>query len=108
MKQFQVLASLWYLSHMGQINRLLGNLKEAADAYVKMKNRDNDSLEAHVGLAGIMIQQGRLKEAEHEASEALRINPEFSVCRYVDNLIYRDPDVKKKIAEELKLAGLPE
>jgi tetratricopeptide (TPR) repeat protein len=99
---------LWYLSGFGQIARLLGKTEAAIHAYKEMINRDLDSLEGHVGLAGILGETEQIEAAKAAASEVIRINPGFSIAKYTGNITYRDQNEVTRIAEGLRKAGLPE
>ena len=98
----------WFLSTLGQIFRVLGEIDEAIDAYSELISRDPDSLEGHVGLAEIFGEADRTEEAMISAAEILRVNPDFSTSEYVSNLAYRDPVEIKHFSEGLRKAGLPE
>ena len=93
---------------LGESSRLLGMTEVAIDAYTKMIQHDFDSFEGHVGLAQILGESGKVREARAAAAEVLRVEPEFSIADYVGNLAYRDPTENKRIAEGLRNAGLPE
>jgi adenylate cyclase len=64
-----------------------------------------DHLYAHLGLASTYMDMGLEREARAEAAEVLRINPKFSVERYVKNRPI-DPAAKDRLAELLRKAGL--
>jgi adenylate cyclase len=98
----------WYLMMLGQSSRLLGMTDVAIDAYSEIIKFDSDSFEGLVGLAQILGESGKIKEAKDTASEVLRVNPEFSISEWVGNLAYRDPAENLRYAEGLRNAGLPE
>jgi adenylate cyclase len=64
-----------------------------------------DHLYAHLGLASTYMEMGHEKEARAEGAEVLRIDPKFSVERYVKNRPI-DPAAKDRLAELLRKAGL--
>jgi adenylate cyclase len=99
---------LWYLLALGQISRMLGKIDAAIDAYKEMINRDFDSFEGHVGLAGILGETDQIKAAKAEEKEVIRINSQFSIAEYTDNIAYRDSSEITRISEGLSKAGLPE
>ncbi len=98
----------WYLMMLGQSSRLLGMTDVAIDAYSEIIKLDSDSFEGLVGLAQILGESGKIKEAKDTASEVLRVNPEFSISEWVGNLAYSDPAENLHYAEGLRKAGLPE
>ncbi len=99
---------IWFLSGLGQISRVLGNIDETVDAYSEIISRDPDSLEGHISLAEILGEADRTEEAMISAAEVLRVNPDFSISEYVSNLAYRDLAEIKHFSEGLRKAGLPE
>ena len=98
---------LWYLVTLGQTCRILGMIDEATRAYGEMVERDPDQIEGHLGLAGIHAQAGNSEQAAISAAEVMRINPQFSVDRYFDNIVFRDASIIARLREGLMLAGLP-
>jgi len=98
----------WFLMMLGQSSRLLGMKDVAIDAYNEIIRRDSDSYEGHLGLAQILGESGKNIEARASAAEVLRVNPEFSISKYVGNLAYHDPAENLRFAEGLRNAGLPE
>ncbi len=99
---------LWYLAALGQVTRSLGRIDESINAFSEMVNRDPGSLEGYIGLAEILGESGQIEAARNAAVEVIRINPNFSINEYVDNLAYRDPNEIERFAEGLRIAGLPE
>jgi adenylate cyclase len=98
----------WYLMMLGQSSRLLGMTDVAIDAYSEIVRLDSDSFEGLVGLAQILGESNRIREAKATAAEVLRVNPEFSVSEWVGNLAYKDPAEILRYAEGLRNAGLPD
>ena len=87
---------------------MLGKIDAAIDAYNEMIKRDFDSFEGHVGLAGILGETDQIEGAKAEATEIIRINSQFSIAEYTDNIAYRDSSEITRISEGLRKAGLPE
>ena len=98
----------WYLMGLGQISRTLGNIDATIDAYKEMISRDPNAFEGHVGLAGIFGETNQIEKAKAAATEIFRINSQFSIAEYTNNLAYRDPSEITRISEGLRKAGLPE
>ena len=99
---------LWFLSILGQVLRVLERIDEAIGAYTEMIKRYPDSLEGQVGLAELLGRADRTVAAKAAAAEVIRINPDFSISEYVENLSYRDPAEVTRFEEGLRKAGLPE
>src|SRR5262249_45828982 len=63
---------------------------------------------AHLWLAVTYAQLGRLAEAQAEATEVLRLEPDFTIERRMRTVIYKDPKDATHFADGLRKAGLPE
>jgi len=98
----------WFLIILGQVTRLAGMADAAIEAYSELTNREPDSLEGHISLAEIFGELSRVNEAKASAVEVLRINPDFSISKYVEGLAYIDPAENVRFEEGLRGAGLPE
>jgi adenylate cyclase len=93
---------LWML---GQAYGLTGRYEEAIAAHKKVLSRNPDFWPAHLELAVIYSEQGREEEARAEA-EILRLNPNFSLEVWRQNVPYKDPAVVERILAALRKAGL--
>ena len=80
----------------------------AIEAYREMVARQPDSLVGHIYLAASFGELNREEEAGASAQEVLRIDPNFSIKKYVDTLSYSDPEQAVRFEEGLRKAGLPE
>ena len=98
----------WFLSILGQASRLVGMTDTAIDAYSELISRELDSLVGHVCLTSTFGELNREKEANASAAEVLRVNPDFSIKKYMEGLSYRDPAEAARFEEGLRKAGLPE
>jgi len=99
---------LWYLAALGQVFRSLGRTEESIAAFSEMIRRDSDSLEGQIGLTEILGESGQIEAAMVSAAEIIKVNPNFSINEYTDNLAYRDPAEIVRFAEGLRKAGLPD
>ena len=95
-----------YFSLLGMAYREAGRYEEAITACQKAIQRQPNNLIAHVILAATYIMIGREDEACAEATEALRINPKFSVERMVKVRPHIDPANTVRYADALRKAGL--
>ena len=83
-------------------------IEESINAYREVIRRDPDSLEGHVALAEMLGEIGDQNEANELANKIIRIDPEFSTKKYVENLAYRDSAELVRFSEGLLKAGLPD
>ena len=66
-----------------------------------------DYLGAHIGLTAAFSLAGRVEEARSEATEVLKINPEFSLGDIAKNGYYNyKNDEKERFINALRKAGL--
>jgi adenylate cyclase len=85
---------------------MIGQYEEAIVTYKKvLQIYGPDHLMAHLGLAGAYASIGRENEARAEGAEVLRIDPKFSLERFIKGLPY-DQSRKDRMAEALRKAGL--
>ena len=73
--------------------------------FKKALEKSPDNLLALVPLTGAYVLAGRLEEAKATAKEVLRVNPRFSVDRYVRISPFKDESDKIKNTEALRKAG---
>jgi TolB-like protein len=59
-------------------------------------------------LAGSLAKLGRMDEASAVVQELLKIEPELTISKWSARSIYLEESVRNKIADGLRLAGLPE
>lgn len=83
---------------------------EAISAFKQALLRSPNNLHAHVMLAATYIAVGREKEARAEAAEVLRLNPKFSLDKYVEGISGYFTEKSKSILDtlinRLRKAGL--
>jgi adenylate cyclase len=100
--------SEWFLWVLGTACRLSGQSDSAISAFEAARERNEDWLSIHVGLASTLGELGREEDAKKSVSEILRLDPDFSIKRYMAGLSYRDPAVTARFEDGLRNAGLPE
>jgi TolB-like protein/Tfp pilus assembly protein PilF len=95
-----------YFRELGSAYRMVGLYEEAIAAYRKALARSPDSIITHVHLTATYSLTGRDHEAGAQAKEVLRIQPTFSVERYVKQIPYKDQSEKERLKQALRRAGL--
>ena len=98
----------WYFWVLGTAYRLTCQIDSAIGAFEAAIKRDADYLAPLVGLASTLGEVGREEDAKTSVSEILRIDPDFSIKKYMDGLSYRDPAESARFEDGLRKAGLPE
>lgn len=98
----------WFLWALGVSYRLTGQTDRAIEAFRAAINRDQDFLSLHVSLASTFGELDRKEDARKPVSEILRLDPEFSVKKYVAGLSYRDLQEIARFEDGLYKAGLPQ
>jgi adenylate cyclase len=96
------------LRSLGSALRETGRYEEAIAVYGKATQRESDDIIAQIGLASTCSMAGRDEEARGAAREVLRINPKFSVERFMRTMPYKDPAARERVAKALIKAGLPD
>jgi TolB-like protein/Flp pilus assembly protein TadD len=86
----------------------LSQYEEAIATYKKvLQFYGPDHLIAHLGLAAAYVWTDREKEARAEGAEVMRIDPKFSLERFLKASPY-DQSRKDRLADALRKAGLPD
>jgi len=98
----------WFLWVLGTAYRLTGQTDRAVGAFEAAIKLTADYLAPHVGLVSTLGEIGREKDAKASRLEILRLDPDFSIKKYIRGLSYRNPADPARIAEGLRRAGLPE
>ena len=84
----------------------LSQYEEAIATYKKViQFYGPDHVMAHMGLAAAYVWTDREKEARAEGAEVMRIDPKFSVERFIKTLTY-DQSRKDRLADAFRKAGL--
>jgi adenylate cyclase len=98
----------WYLSILGQAYRLASMFDVAIETYTELISAETDYLDGHIALAEIFGATNQPDQAAVSAKEVLRLNPDFTINKYVDGLAYSDPAENLRFTDGLRKAGLPE
>jgi adenylate cyclase len=96
----------YYYRNLGGALRDSGQYDEAIAVAKKAIEREPDDLVAYVILASSYGLAGRMEEANAAANEVLRINPKFSIERFMSIFPLKDPAARESVAEALRKAGL--
>jgi tetratricopeptide (TPR) repeat protein len=95
----------YFYNVFGTVLRITGRFEEAVSTYKKALQLAPDDIFARAGLATTYIMMGREKEARAEGAEILRIDPNFTIERFLKgapgNQSYKD-----RVADALRKAGL--
>jgi adenylate cyclase len=97
---------LFYYRNLGGVLWMTGRYEEAVSAFKKVIQRSPDHVTVHLGLTATYIMMGREKEARAEASEVLRIDPNFSLDRFAKVYPYKDQSVTDNLINACRKAGL--
>jgi adenylate cyclase len=99
---------VWFCSVLGNTYRALGHNESAIAAFESAIKRGEEFLAVHVGLASLLGELGRQEKAKKCVSELLRIDPGFSIKRYMSGLSYSNSAVMDRFKDGLQKAGLPD
>ena len=79
-----------YLTHLGFAYRVAGRCEEALVTVKEAITLTPRNYLLHIFLAGCYVELGRLKEAQVEAAEVMRLNPNYSLEWASRNLPFKD------------------
>jgi adenylate cyclase len=91
---------------LGQMYYVAGRTEEAIATLKKSLNGSPADLDAHLVLAAVYSEVGRDTEAQAEAAEVLRINPNWSLEVWKERVPYKDPTMLERHLAALRQAGL--
>jgi adenylate cyclase len=91
---------------LGQMYYVAGRTEEAIATLKKCLNGSPADLDAHLLLAAVYSELGRDTEAQAEAAEVLRINPNWSLEVWKERVPYKDPTMLERHLAALRQAGL--
>jgi adenylate cyclase len=91
---------------LGLAYTLTDRFEEAVSAYQQAILRSPDNIFAHLLLVSAYIRTGREKEAQAEAAEVLRINPNFSLENFAKALPFKDQSVVDIVISDMRKARL--
>ena len=97
---------IFYYRNLGFVLWMTGRYEEAVSAFKKVIQRSPNHITVHLGLAATYMMMGREQEARAEASEVLRIDPNFSLDRFAKVYPYKDQSVTDNLINACRKAGL--
>jgi adenylate cyclase len=95
-----------YFHQLGMVYCMMERYEEAIAACKKGIRREPNNIFAHLSLAIIYFLSGREQDARMEAAEVLRIDPNFSLSRHSEAIVYKNQADTKRVIEALRMAGL--
>jgi adenylate cyclase len=95
-----------YLVHMGFAYRAADRCEEAVVRLKEAMTLTPGNYLLHIFLAGCYVELGRPKEAQEEATEVMRLNPNYSLEWMSRNAPFRDPAVREHFFAIQRKAGL--
>jgi len=100
--------SFFYSWIEGRIQQLLGNSDRAEMLFLDVIERNAHFPGAHLTLAALYGNQGRIEDAQWEATEVLSLRPDFSLRKEAENAPYKNQADLDQYINGLRKAGLPE
>jgi len=101
---------IWYLDVLATSYRMAGRYEEALELYRQILTRAQkeayNPFGAHIGLAEVYSEMGRIQEAHTQAKEILRMAPSFSLGDWSKTQPFRDAKHLEKRLTALREAGL--
>ena len=95
-----------HLSGVGSAYYLAGRPEEAIASLKQYLSRYPNILDVHLILAAVYSELGKKAEAQAEAAEVLRLNPQFSLEVHKQRVPIKDPAMLEQHIAALGKAGL--
>ena len=95
-----------YFRSLAAAYRFAGRYDESLITYKKALNLNPGDLFCHLGLTSLYVLMGRMEDAKLQASEVIRLYPNFSLEYYAKTLTLEDQSVVTEMIETLRKAGL--
>jgi adenylate cyclase len=95
-----------HLANVGSAYAVAGHYEEAIAPLKQYLSRYPNRLDAHLMLAAVYSELGQTAEAQKEAAEVLRLNPNFSLEVHRQRMPIKDPAVLERHIAALRKAGL--
>lgn len=96
------------LGVLGTAYRNAGRYEEAIQTFKRCQELYPDFVYAHTSLAVVYGMQDDLEAARREVEETLKMDPSYSVQRFISPNLYRESAVMERSADALRRAGMPE
>jgi adenylate cyclase len=96
------------LGVLGTAFRNAGRYPEAIQTFRRCLEQHPEFLFAHTSMAVVFGMQGDLESARREVAHTLKVDPTYSIRRFISPNLYRDKTVMERCADALRRAGLPE
>ncbi len=97
---------VWYLERLGAAYRVVGRYEEAIVQMKRVVTLNPNNVPAHFVLALCSVELGRQAEAQAEAAETLRLNPNFSLELFKQSMPYKDQALLERTVAAARKAGL--
>ena len=95
-----------HLASVGTAYAVVGRYEEARAPLLRSLSRYPNILPTHLILAVVYSELGQTAEAQKEAAEVLRLNPNFSLVVHKQRMPIKDPAVLERHIAALRKAGL--
>ncbi len=97
---------VFYLYNLGRAHLVTGQCEKAIAPLKQYLTPYPNILGAHLTLAAVYSEVGREAEAQAEAAEVLRLNPQFSLEVHKQRVPFKDPAALERHLAALRKAGL--
>jgi tetratricopeptide (TPR) repeat protein len=97
---------VWYFHTLGHAYFLTEQYEEAIATLKRVLNRNPNFWPAHIYLVASYVHLGQNKKAQVEATELLKIKPNYSLESGRQRLPYKDQAVAERLYNSLRKAGL--
>jgi TolB-like protein len=98
----------WYLMVLGSLHIFNQDNSGAVKILREAVSREPDSILSRIWLISAQVESGLIDDSKKTASDALRIEPEFSSLKWIRSVGFQDSETLSRLLSNLTKAGLPE
>jgi len=98
----------YYELRLAKGYRMMEEYEKAIPVFEKIAKKDPDRIGVRLELIACYAALGKQKQADEYVAEVLKKSPGFSVGKFVNDLPYKDAEMKSRFMALLRKGGLPD
>ena len=99
---------LWTLFGLAIAHTRLGRFEEGLETGLATIRERPESIHAYLAVIQCLTRLDRIDEARSFAQDVVRMDPGFTIKRFLDQAVAQGDDWRRDARDALRLAGLPE
>ena len=97
-----------YLFNAGFAQYMLGNFPEAINFLEQAQTRNENAIPVKLILAASYVKANRLDDAQWAVEQITMLNSQTTISHLQTTFVLTEPELKAKVLDDLRKAGLPE